>query len=163
MTQYTDDALARAIYTLADERMQAEGKTLPYSMGVFSVMTAAAPDRVSYPAMAELRNADFLDAAFLLLLQRPIDDGAKEAWEKRLTLPETEFRTAVLNSILGSPEYQRNMIPLVGCTLPIQTQQPEVKVCVVNQGMPPRLVRIYQKLPKWMQKLAKKLAGKEEG
>ena len=162
MTRYTDDALARAVYSLAEKRMQENGGTLPYSMDVFSVMTSAAPDSVSYPAMEPLSNADFLQAAFLLLLLRPIDDGAKKAWEGRLSLPKTEFQTAVLNSILGSAEYQRSMIPLTDCPLPISTKGPEVKVVTVNQGMPPRLVRIYQKMPKPLRSLAKKIAGKEE-
>lgn len=161
MTKYTDDALARAIYGIADAKMTEIGKKLPVSEDVFSVMTAASPEYVSYAQMESLGNEDFLETAFLLLLGRPIDEGAKNAWQGNLALPKEAFQTAVLNSVLGSPEYQRQNIMLRGCPLPVTLEEPQVTVCVVNQGMPDRLVRIYQKLPKPLQKLAKKIAGKE--
>ena len=72
MKTYTDDELARRLYGIAAERMQAANRQMPCSEAVFSVLTAAAPDAVSYPAMAQLGNADFLEAAYLLLLGRPL-------------------------------------------------------------------------------------------
>ena len=66
MKTYTDDALARAIYHIAADRMQAAGQKMPCSEAVFSVMTNAAPDTVSYRQLAGLDNADFLEAAYML-------------------------------------------------------------------------------------------------
>lgn len=160
MTDYSDDALARAIYGIADAKMAEHGKKLPVSEDVFSVLTAATPDGVSYPAMKPLGNEDFLDTAFLLLLGRPIDDSTKSAWKGNFPLPKEQFQTAVLNSILGSAEYQRNCIPLRDCPLAVSLPTPQLTVCVVNQGMPDRLVRVYQKLPQPLRKVAKKIAGK---
>ena len=68
MKTYTDKALALAVYQIAEARMQAAGCEMPCSAEAFAVISAAAPDAADYPAMAALRNPDFLDAAYILLL-----------------------------------------------------------------------------------------------
>lgn len=161
MKTYTDDALARRLYGIASERMQAAQRNMPCSEEVFSVLTAAAPDAVSYPAMAQLENPDFLDAAYLLLLGRPIDAPAQAAWQPQIELPTQAFRTAVLQTIIRSSEYQKNRIPLAGCPLTLAEDEPQQNLLVSTQTIPPRLVRIYQRMPRFLQKLAKKIAGKE--
>lgn len=160
MKTYTDDALARALYRLAAERMQAAGCEMPCSEAVFSVLTAASPEGVSYAALEQLENADFLDAAYLLLLERPIDAPARKAWQEQLSLPAPEFRTRVLTTILRSAEYQQHRIPLTGCPLPLAEDQGQ-NLLISAQALPERLVRMYQKMPRPMQQLAKKIAGKE--
>lgn len=160
MKTYTDEALARAVYRIAAERMQAAGSEMPCSADAFAVISAAAPDAVSYPAMAALRNPDFLDAAYILLLGRAVDAPSAEAWQPQLSLPETVFRTNVLTTILRSAEYQRNPVPLTGCPLPLAAEDGQ-NLLIAAQAMPERLVRLYQKMPRPVQKLAKKLAGKE--
>ena len=161
MKNYTDDELARRLYGIAAERMQAANRQMPCSEAVFSVLTAAVPDAVSYPAMAQLGNADFLEAAYLLLLGRPLDDPSRGVWEAQLALPEPDFRTAVLKTIIQSAEYQKRRIPLTGCPLKLSDDEPDQNLLISSQAMPERLVRIYQRMPRFLQKLAKKIAGKE--
>ena len=55
MKTYTDEALALAVYQIAAARMQAAGCEMPCTAETFAVISAAAPDAVSYPAMAALR------------------------------------------------------------------------------------------------------------
>ena len=66
----------------------------------------------------------------------------------------------MLTTILRSAEYQRNPVPLTGCPLPLM-QEDGQNLLIAAQAMPERLVRLYQKMPRPVQKLAKKLAGKE--
>lgn len=160
MKTYTDDALARTIYRIAAERMQTAGAKMPCSEAVFSVVTAAAPDRVSYRQLAALDNPDFLEAAYLLLLGRPLDDPSRESWQTSLALPQDEFRTLVLKTIIQSGEYKNNRIPLTECPFAL-TDGNQQNLLISAQALPQRLVRIYQKMPRFMQKLAKKAAGKE--
>ena len=161
MKIYTDDELARRIYGIASERMHAVQRELPCSEEVFSVLTAAKPDAVSYPAMAKLCNPDFLDAAYLLLLGRPVDEPSRAAWNAQLSMPEKEFQTVVLQTIVCSAEYQKHRIPLTGCPLKLAEDEPQQNMLISAQAMPERLVRMYQKMPRFMQKCAKKIAGKE--
>lgn len=161
MKNYTDDELARRLYGLAAERMQAAGRQMPCSEAVFSVLTAAQPDAVSYPALAQLGNADFLEAAYLLLLGRPVDEPARGVWSAQYPLPAQDFRTAVLRTIIQSAEYQKHRIPLTGCPLTLSEDEPQQNLLISSQAMPERLVKIYQHMPRFMQKLAKKIAGKE--
>lgn len=161
MRTYTDDELARRLYGIAAERMQAVQRDMPCSEAVFSVLTAAAPDAVSYPAMETLCNPDFLDAAYLLLLGRPVDEPSKDAWNAQLSMPRKEFQTVVLQTIVRSSEYQKHRIPLKGCPLVLAEDEPQQNLLISSQAMPERLVRIYQKMPRFMQKCAKKIAGKE--
>ena len=160
MKTYTDDALARAIYRIAADRMQAAGQEMPCSEAVFSVMTNAAPDTVSYRQFAGLDNADFLEAAYMLLLGRPLDDPSRASWQGSLPLPQTEFRTVVLKTIMQSGEYKKNRIPLTDCPFRL-SDGAQQNLLISAQAMPQRLVRMYQKMPRFMQKLAKKAAGKE--
>lgn len=160
MKTYTDDALARAIYKIADARMQAAGEKMPCSENVFAVTAAAAPDAVQYAELAALENPDFLAAAYLRLLGRPVDPEAGKVWQSSLDLPQLEFQTQVLKTIVRSPEYQKIRIPLYGCPLPLSDEQ-QGNLLISAQAMPERLVRIYQKMPLPLRKLAKKIAGKE--
>ncbi|MBR3446630.1 MAG: hypothetical protein IKH27_02340 [Oscillospiraceae bacterium] len=160
MKTYTDDALARTIYRIAAERIQNAGGKMPCTEAVFSAVTAAAPDKVSYRQLAGLDNADFLEAAYLLLLGRPLDDPSRESWKGSLTLPPQELQTLVLKTIMQSGEYKSNRIPLTDCPLQI-TDGTQQNLLISAQAMPQRLVRMYQKMPRFMQKLAKKAAGKE--
>lgn len=161
MKRYTDDALARAIYRTAAGRMQAAGREMPCSEAAFSVLTAASPEGVRYQDMAELNNADFLETAFLLLLGRPLDDTTRKAWQGNLALPETDFRILTLKTIVQSGEYANRRTPLTGCPFPLAEDEPQGNLLISAAAMPERLVKMYQALPRPMQKLAKKIAGKE--
>lgn len=160
MKTYTDDALARELYRLAAERMHAADCEMPCSEDVFAVLTAAAPDGIPYAALAHLENADFLEAAYLLLLERPLDEAARKSWQEQLSLPAEDFRTRVLTTVLRSAEYQHHRVPLYGCPLPLAEDQGQ-NLLISAQALPERLVRMYQRMPRPMQKLAKKIAGKE--
>ena len=160
MKTYTDDALARTIYRIAEKRMQTAGQQMPCSEEVFSVMTNAAPDRVSYRQFGQLCNADFVEAAYMLLLGRPLDEPSRKTWESSLALPQQEFQMLVLKTILRSGEYQKNRIPLTDCPFPLFDGEQQ-NLLISSQAIPQRLVRFYQKMPRFMQKLAKKAAGKE--
>ena len=129
--KYTDDKLARRLYGLAAERMQAAGRQMPCSEAVFSVLTAAAPDAVSYPAMAALNNPDFLEAAYLLLLGRPVDAPSLDVWKAQFSQPEQEFRTSVLKTIITSAEYQKHRIPLRGCPLMLAEDEPQQNLLIM--------------------------------
>ena len=160
MKTYTDEALARAVYGIAAERMAQAGAEMPCSENVFAVLTAAKPDAVQYKEIAALSNADFLEAAYYLLLRRPLDAPSRTDWQSKLSLPETAFHTLVLKTVLHSAEYQLHRIPLTGCPLPLAEENGQ-NLIIAAQAMPERLVKMYQKMPRPMQKLAKKLAGKE--
>lgn len=154
---------AHALYAIAERRMTQAGAQMPCSAAVFAVLAQAEPDCVRYPLMRGLNNPDFLEAAFLLLLERPVDPDTKAAWSRQFDLPQTQFQTAVLRSVLHSPEYAAHIFsrPLIDCPLPLTDANMGVKVQVAAQPMPERLLRMYQKMPKPMKKLAKKIAGKE--
>lgn len=160
MKTYTDDALARTIYQLAEKRMHAAGQQMPCSEAVFSVMTGAAPDGVSYRQIGHLENADFLEAAYLLLLGRPLDEPSRQTWQGSLSLEKQELQTLVLKTILQSGEYQKSRIPLTDCPFAL-FEGDQKNLLISSQALPERLVRMYQKMPRFMQKLAKKAAGKE--
>lgn len=162
MKTYTDDALARALYRLAAGRMQTAGAEMPCSEDVFAVQTTAAPDSVPYAAIAAFGNADFLASAYLLLLGRPIDPPALRAWEPQLALSAEDFQARVLKTILRSAEYRQMPAPpaLTDCPLPLD-DAPEQKMPLTAQTMPKWLTAVYRKMPRPVQRLAKKLAGRE--
>ena len=117
-------------------------------------------DGVSYRQIGHLENADFLEAAYLLLLGRPLDEPSRKTWQGSLSMPKQELQTLVLKTIMQSGEYQKSRISLTDC--PFALFEGEQKnLLISSQALPERLVRMYQKMPRFMQKLAKKAAGKE--
>ncbi len=159
----TPEALRSRIYKLAESRIEAARAKMPCSAALFEALAAQRPDSVDYTLLKDLDNRDFIEAVFSLLLGRPLDDATRAAWQDRTdSMPQEQFRTAVLRSVLRSAEYQRRMTPLCRCPLPVAEESGQINVQVAPQQMPDRLMRVYRKLPAPMKKLAKKLAGKEE-
>lgn len=158
-TAPTDTALR--IYRLAAARLYAADMQPVCTEGVFAVLAALAPDHVSYSLFEGLCNEDFLHAVYYALLGRAIDAAALHRWKMQLHLPKEQFRTAVLHTVLASPEYRIRSLPLTDCPLPIASAAPQVTITTAVQGLPPRLVRIYRALPPFLQRMAKRIAGKE--
>ena len=103
----TPEALRSRIYKLAESRIEAAGAKMPCSAALFEALAAQRPDSVDYTLLKDLDNRDFIEAAFSLLLGRPLDDATRAAWQDRTdSMPQEQFRTAVLRSVLRSPEYQ---------------------------------------------------------
>ncbi|MGN0647555.1 MAG: hypothetical protein ACI4J3_02860 [Oscillospiraceae bacterium] len=152
---------ALRIYRLAAARLYAANMQPACSEDVFAVLAAIAPDRVSYGLFEELCNEDFLHAVYYALLGRAIDSAALHRWKMQFHLSRTQFRTAVLHTVLTSPEYRMRSLPLTDCPLPIPATGPQVTITTGVQGLPPRLVRIYRALPPFLQRMAKRIAGKE--
>ncbi len=149
------------IYRLAATRLYAADMQPACTEGVFSVLASVAPDHVSYALFDGLCNEDFLHAVYYALLGRAIDTAALHRWQMQFALPEESFRTAVLQTVLASPEYRIRSLPLMGCPLAVAAAVPQVTVTTAVQGLPPRLMRIYRALPPFLQRLAKRIAGKE--
>ena len=85
-------------------------------------------------------------------------------WVKNLAglqEPQEVFRSALLHSVLASPEYRSRLVLLTDCPLPVASAVPQLTVAASVQGLPPRLIRLYRMLPPFLQRLAKRIAGKE--
>lgn len=153
--------LLSRIYRLADQRIRAAGSEMPCSEELFTALAAVTPGTFDYPLLANLNNGDFLSAAFQLLLERPLDDGTRAAWQDRIaSLPAEEFHTAALHSVLCSDEYRQHQVLLLRCPLAITEEAQPVQVQIATSRVPDWLMRVYRRLPAPLKKLAKKLAGK---
>ncbi len=161
MNDHTPDTLLRSVYRIADSRLRAAGEASVCTEDIFCALAASAPDTVSYTQLAGLSNADFLQAVYLTLLGRPVDAGALHRWRQHLQEPQEVFRTALLCSVLASPEYRSRSVLLTDCPLPLASLAPQLTVAASVQGLPPRLIRLYRMLPPFLQRLAKRIAGKE--
>lgn len=149
------------IYRLAATRLYAADMQPACTEGVFTVLASLAPDHVSYTLFEGLCNEDFLHAVYYALLGRAIDPAALQHWQMQYHLPKEQFRTAVLHTVLVSPEYKIRSLPLTDCSLPVVSVAPQITITTAVQGLPPRLVRIYRALPPFLQRMAKRIAGKE--
>lgn len=161
MNDHTQNTLLRAVYRIADSRLRAAGEASICTEDIFCTLAAAAPDAISYTLLTELCNEDFLQAVYLTLLDRPVDAGALLRWRQHLQEPLEVFRSALLHSVLASPEYRSRPVLLTDCPLPMASLAPQLTVVTSVQGLPPRLIRLYRMLPPFLQRLAKRIAGKE--
>ncbi len=156
----SDAALLRSVYGIAAQNMQAAGKEMPCAEEMFLTLSMVDPEGTSYRQLEHLNNAEFLEAAYMLLLGRPIDPGAKAARQSQLDMEQTAFRTMLLKAILHSEEYRMHGIPLRDCPLPIAENGLAVTVNVSGPAVPERVMRLYHAMPQPLKKIAKKIAGR---
>ena len=112
--RYSDAVLGQKIYQIVAERMKAADMPMHCSENVFICkLSAAKSGTASYSMLEHLDNEEFLEAAYQMLLMRPVDEEGRGTYSEYFDLPKEEFRNRLLHDILHSEEYSQKMIPSV--------------------------------------------------
>ena len=159
MMQTQTEQLARAIYRTAAENMHAAGRTMPCTGDVFAVLTNAHPCFADYGALRGLTNSEFVQAAFVLLLQRPLDEKTAAYWQRQAFRSPRAFQTAVLRAVLSSAEYRQRGIPLLHCELPVSAS-PQPDSMEISLPFSAVLRRMYRRMPAPVRGLIRRAAGR---
>ena len=157
--QKQTEQLARAIYRTAAENMYAAGRKMPCTEDVFAVLTDAHPCFADYGALRGLTNSEFVQAAFVLLLQRPLDEQTAAYWQRQAFRHPRAFQTAVLRTILSSAEYRQRGIPLLHCALPVAAS-PQTGGAEISLPFSAYLRRMYRRMPAPVRGLIRRAAGR---
>ncbi len=91
------------LYDLLDSRLRGKGLSMPCAKRTFLVAAGMAPSFLDLRKLDDVDNLVFFETAFLCLLGRIPDDGARKHWGSMIeNRPPDVFRKALLDAILGT-------------------------------------------------------------
>ena len=101
-----ENKICTQLFDIANENMQQSGNTFTHPRAAFLYYTRNDPHKVDILELMkeEAANEEFVEMAYLAILNRPIDEEAQKSWKKQLGLPEKKFRALVIQRLTGSPE-----------------------------------------------------------
>lgn len=100
------------IYSIAEENMKDFGQ-MEITNNAFSKWSSIEYDVVDMNCLYDIDNKSFLEAAYLVFLDRTIDTEARKAWELRLNDNKEKFQSKVTNSIIKSMEFKLNNVDII--------------------------------------------------
>ncbi len=101
-----ENELCRQLFDIANENMQQSGHAFTHPKAAFLYYTRNDPHMVDILELLkeDASNEEFVEIAYLAILNRPIDEEAQKHWLKQATLPEKRFRRLVIERLTSSPE-----------------------------------------------------------
>ena len=60
--------------------------------------------------LLSLENMEFIETLYMALLNRTIEEKARNAWEQKQNWPKEKFQAAAINTLLSSAEYRRHNV-----------------------------------------------------
>lgn len=148
------------LFEITERKMQQSGKDFTHPRAAFLYYLNEKCDEVNLTRLlsADLSNEEFLECAYIALLDRFITDEERKSYGAHLSLPEKAFAETVLRGIMGSDEQRNAGKRVKGC--------PESFLSGGSQGSKPglmeKLLPLYRKLPEGIKKALRRVLGAEE-
>ncbi len=146
------------LFEIANENMERSGNAFVHSKAAFLYYPDNDPHAVDVLQLMEIEgtNEDFLEIAYIAILNRPVDADALKHWQRQFSLPQKQFRALVIRRLTTSPEadvchkriYNNIYLPQR------RKRGREATNAVVQKLMP-----VYRKLPTGMKSVIRKIAG----
>lgn len=96
------------LYDIVDGNLQKNGakEKLEISKGAFLYSVSSEPGIADVSEMLRYKdNMEFLNIAYLGLLNRTVDETARQYWKQRKDEKTEDFQYSVVQSLLASPEF----------------------------------------------------------
>lgn len=156
-----ENKICTHLFDIANENMQQSGNAFTHPKAAFLYYTRNNPHKVDiFELMKEpATNEEFVEIAYLAILNRPIDAEAQKNWRKQLHMPQKQFRALVIQRLTGSPEADV-------CHKRIYNNIYAVQHRRKGQGtvgfLVQKLLPLYRKMPDGMKKRIRKIMGVHE-
>ncbi len=94
------------IFDISNKNMQKSGNNFVHPKSAFLCYTKLDPHKVDLIELFRIKadNPEFLDIAYINLLNRPVDPEAYQSWKKHFNMPEQHFRRLVIKRLVTSKE-----------------------------------------------------------
>lgn len=94
------------IFNISEENMWKSGNKFTHPKSAFMCYTELDPHKVDLIELFKVKasNPEFLDIAYINLLNRPVDPEAYQSWKKHFGMPEKQFRRLVIRRLVTSKE-----------------------------------------------------------
>ncbi len=140
------------IYEVVTEKLD----NFRFSKESYLNMTENSPHEADVVKLLECDNCIFLECAYLMFLQRPIDEKAFEGWKEKFSMNENEFRNSVINTLINSQEFANASVTVKNNIYASNTiNTPSARTVSSAVQFPDKLLRIYRKQPEFVKKAIK--------
>lgn len=171
------DIVYEKLYDIVEERMMEHNATMPYSKQAFLFATKTEPGICNVANMNEVNNDKFLELAYIGILGRLPDEGAKKALEYELEQSPEVFQKNIFSNLISSGEAILKSTTIINNKkIPITVRNQELfkKVLSVNgeedhdleserKGIKTYLYAAYIKLPLSFRLFVRKVLGRDNG
>lgn len=154
-----EKSIYEQIFDISDANMKASGENFSHKKSAFLAYTELDPHKVDLIELfnTSAPNQEFLDIAYITLLNRPAEPEAFQNWKKYFSMPEKQFRSLVIRRIVNSREadvcHKRIYNDI------FSKQKYTESKSVLNSKAVQKLMPVYRKMPDKMKSLIKKVAG----
>lgn len=146
-----------SLFRIVKDNMEKSGYEMIPSEEAFLAVVGTASDTADLLRLRNLGKSDFIQAAFATILRRFPDDGALMAWGKKRDMPDEEYRSKLITTLINSAEHKQKNLRICNNIYMTVEKQPIQVVVQTGYGGMDRLMKIYSRMPKWMKKFAKKI------
>lgn len=155
-----EDSIYAKLYQKSNANMRASGNAFQHSEAAF-LYYAEQNDPGAVDLMKLFKtpasNPDFLEIAYLAVLNRPVDEGAVDVWKRHFSLPENEFRRQLLKTLSKSGEavLRHKWIYNNIYNIKKASRRGTFRARLVQ-----KLYRFYRRMPNGLKALAKRILGR---
>lgn len=138
--------------------MKSSGETFSHKKSAFLAYTELDPHKVDLIELFNISasNQEFIDIAYITLLNRPAEPQVFEIWKKCFGMPEKKFRQRIIRCIVKSKEadvcHKRICNDIF--TKKYTDSNFSLRTKAIRKLMP-----VYRKMPEKMKSAVKKLVG----
>lgn len=147
------------IFDISNENMQKSGNSFVHPKSAFLCYAELDPHKVDLIELSKVKadNPEFLDIAYINLLNRPVDPDAYQSWKKHFNMPEQQFRTLVIQRLVSSKEAtvcHKRIYNNIFVRKKLSAKKDSLKSKAMEKLLP-----IYRRLPEKIKAPIRKLAG----
>lgn len=154
-----ENNIYKKIFDISNGNMQKSGNSFTHPEAAFMCYAQLDPHKVNLIELYNVTasNQEFLDIAYINLLNRPVDPEAFQSWKKHFGMPPEQFRTLVIKRLVTSKEatvcHKR-----IYNNIFIQKNGKNKGDSLRSKAMQ-KLMPIYKKLPEKIKAPIRKIAG----
>ncbi len=155
-----EHTLYEQLFDIASENMQQSGNTFTHPKAAFLYYTENHPFETDLLQLMQIKaaNEEFIEIAYIAILNRPIDEEAKEKWARCFLLPQKSFRKQVIHELTNSPEAK-----LCHKRVYHHAELMEQEKMPQNSGsLMQKLLPLYRRLPKGLKSRIRRIMGVDE-
>lgn len=147
------------IFDISNDNMQKSGNSFVHSKSAFMCYAELDPHKVDLIELFKVKmsNPEFLDIAYINLLNRPVDPEAYQSWKKHFNMPEQQFRRLVIKRLATSKEANVCHKRIYNNIFVKQKNKPQ-KDTLRSKAMQ-KLMPVYKKLPESIKAPIRRIVG----
>ena len=145
------------LFDIAAGNMEAAGKKMEIDRDAFLAVVHMNPHKADMLRLSGLTKKGFVQASFAAMCHRYPDEGAIQGWHDQEGLEDLQYRRKLTEALRNSEEGIMKQVSLVHNLYSDGETEKVHTMVVTGYDKLDRLYAVYEKLPGFMKRLAKKI------